>query len=281
MTGHVLARRAACWAACLAAAWLVPRDGRAQDSPSPAPAPSLRANITLLGPTPDAAAVQEVTTELLAREHVDVSWATRTSFAPQDIFERGPEADDATIAVWIDLSEPGQARLYFRHSRADRFFLRSLLLPQGIDEMAKEEIAHVVANAVLALGKGTGDALTRTQARTALQVPPAPEAGPMAAPAPRALYGAAALLLGAERLAHEVPFVAQVAALLAVTHRLPGGRTSALGGWASFGYYQLDAEHRVGVVKTEVQAMALRAGLLWARDSVAPAGADPGRGRRG
>ena len=255
----------ACWAVCLAAAWLVPRDGHAQASPSPAPAPPVRAAITLLGPAPEVAAVQEVTTELLARERVEISWATRASFAPQDIFERGPATDDATIAVWIDLSEPEQARLYFRHSRADRFFLRSLLLPQGIDEMAKEEIAHIVANAVLALGKGAGDALTRTEARTALQVAPAPAAARVA-PAGRAVQGSVSLLIGGLRLAGDLPLVTQASALLAVTHRLPGAHTSALGGWGSFGYYQLDAEIHAGLLGMELRGMALRAGLLWTND---------------
>ncbi len=263
MTVRAPARGAslACFAACVAAVWLAPSNGRTEDAPPPAPA--LRAYITLSGPRPAATAVREVTSELLAREHVEVSWATRTSFEPQDIFERGPEATAAVIGAWVDLSEPEQARLYFHDARSDRFFLRSLPLPRGIDELAKEEIAHIVANAVAALGKGSGESLTRTEARAALQAP-APAPRPVAAPATRALRGSAALLAGGRRLAPELPLVAEASVLLALAHRLAGQSASALGGWAGLGY-QRAAEHRHEAIATEVSALSLRAGLLWTR----------------
>jgi hypothetical protein len=75
-----------------------------------------------------------------------------------------------------------------------------------------------------------------------------------------------ALLIGGLRLAGDLPLVAQATALLAVAHRLPGARTSALGGWGSFGYYQLDVELHAGLLGMESQGMALRAGLLWTND---------------
>ena len=262
MTVAAPARRALGITACVAAAWLPPRSLGAQDAPSPAPAPSLRAAVTLLGRAPEALALQEVTTELLARERVAVFWTSRESFRPQDIFERAPAADEGAIAVWIDLSEAGQARLYFHDARADRFFLRALPLPRGVDEMAKEEIAHIVANAVLALGKGSGEALTRNEARTALRVPPpAAEVGPAAVPAQPALQWSAALLAGGQLFADELPLVAKGSALLAVAHRWSRARVPALGAWVDFGY-QLAARHRDDLVGARLQAMAWRAGLL-------------------
>jgi hypothetical protein len=215
-----------------------------------------RAEITLVGPAPGSAAVKEVTSELLAREKIDVSWAGRASFRPEDIFE-APAGKDATISVWIDLSSEGQARLYFRDCRSDRFFLRSLPISRGsgVDELAKEEIAHVVANAVSALGKGGGETLTRSEARTALQVPDPP------APARPAWHASAALVMGAQLFAHELALVAKPSALLAVAYRLPGLRASALGGWASLGY-QLPADYRGSLVGAEVRSTGWRAGVF-------------------
>ena len=151
--------------------------------------------------------------------------------------------------MWIDLSASAEARLYFRHARVDRFFLRTLALARGIDEVAREEIAHVVANTVAALGKGSSETLTRGEARIALQLQPAPDPG-----AGLALCWSAALEMGGQVFAHEIPLVAAASGLLGVSHRLPGWKSSALGGWASFGY-QLAADYQ--------DAMALRAGLLF------------------
>ena len=234
----------------------------AQTAPASTSSMPMRAVIALLGPASAVAAVKDVTTELLVREHIEVSWANQASFRPQDIFERGAGEGSAAIAVWIDLSAPAEAQLYFRDSRADRFFLRSLPLARGIDEMAKEEIAHIVANAVLALSKGTGETLTRTEARVALHMRPAQDSGPAEAPTPRSLRWSAALLTGGQLFAHEVPLVASASGFLAVAHRLPGHRSSALGAWASLGH-QFSVDHQGTMVGATVESTALRAGLLW------------------
>jgi len=246
--------------ACVLAAWLAPRSPRAEDAP--APAPPLRAAVTMVGHAPEAPALREVTGELLARERVAVTWSSREGFRAQDIFERAPAADQGAIAVWIDLSETEQARLYFHDARAERFFLRAVSLPRGVDELAKEEIAHIVANAVVALGTGSGEALTRNQARTALQLPPpVAEVGPSAPPAPPVLQGSVAVLAGAQRFADELPWVAKGSALLQLTHRWASPRIPALGAWVGFDY-QLSARHREDRVGARLQALAWRAGLL-------------------
>jgi hypothetical protein len=172
MTARTLprARPSAGGSALALIAWLVLQAGTAHAEPTSSAARPAHADIALFGPPSAAIAVKDVTAELLTREHVEVSWASQASFRPQDIFARDPVEVSAAIAVWIDLSAPKEARLYFRDSRADRFFLRSLTLERGIDEMAKEEIAHIVANAVSALSKGIGETLTRSQARTALHI---------------------------------------------------------------------------------------------------------------
>jgi hypothetical protein len=259
--GKLSLRRAA-FVFFVSAAWLAPTAGTAQSPLASSPSLPPHADIVLLGPDPATAAVKDVTTELLAREHVNVSWASQASFRPQDIF--APEADEsgAVIAVWIDLSAETEARLYFRDARADRFFLRSVPLARGIDEMAKEEIAHIVANAVSALSKGLGETLTRTEARVALHMRRAPELRSTEAPSPRPWRWSAALLLGGQLFANELPRVANTSGLLALAHRFPGHWSNALGGWASLGY-QFAADYQGSMVGATVQSTALRAGVLW------------------
>lgn len=244
----------------LAAAWLASAAATAQPSPAaPSPLPA-QADISLLGPAPATTAVKDVTSELLARKHVEVSWAVQDRFRPQDIFARDATASSAAIAVWIDLSAATEAELYFRDSRADRFFLRSVPLSGGIDEMAIEEIAHIVANAVLALSTGLGESLTRAEARVALHMPREPEL--RAADPPSPWRASAGVLLGGQRFADDLPVVANASGMLTLTHRLSGSGRNALGGWASLGY-QFAANYRGTMVGATVESTALRAGVLW------------------
>jgi hypothetical protein len=244
---------------------LTPSAAIAQPAPASRPSFLSRAAIVVLGPAPATAAVKDVTIELLARQHVDASWAEQTDFRPQDIFAREVGDADTGIAVWIDLSAGTEARLYFRDSRSDRFFLRSLPIARGIDEMAKEEIAHVVANAVLALSTGLGETLTRTEARVALRVREEPALRTEATADPHAWRWSGALLVGGQSLADELPLAAQATGALSLVHRLPGRSSVGLGGWASLGH-QFAVEYRGSVVGVTVQSTALRAGLLGSAD---------------
>jgi hypothetical protein len=219
----------------------------------------------LLGSAPVTAEVKDVTAELLARQNVDASWVGQAIFRPQDIFAPQASNPGAAITVWIDLSAAEEARLYFRDVRTDRFFLRALPLARGVDEMAREEIAHIVANAVSALSAGLGQTLTRTEARVALHLRGEPELRAAEPPSPSEWRFSAGLSLGGQSLADELPLGLNATGSLALVHRLPGSGSSALGGWASLGH-QFAAEYRGSMVGAEVQSTALRAGLLGTLD---------------
>jgi hypothetical protein len=225
------------------------------------PQPFLKAEVTLVGRDAALVGVKDVTAELLARDRVAVTWATRRDFQPQDIFERGTSNG---VTVWIDLSLETAARLYFRDAGADRFFIRSLSLAQGIDEVAKEAIAHIVRNAVVALGHGGGEALTRSEARKVLQLQPAPEAAPKAsATLARPLRFEVAAMAGAEVFARELPVLASAMVSLALTRGPHWGRPSGgFGGWLELGY-QFPGRYQGSTVGVELQSMSMRAGVLW------------------
>jgi hypothetical protein len=240
-------------ALCLAGRLAVAEESPAVRSP--------RAHITLVGQGAASTSVKDVTAELLARDRIVVTWSTQNAFQAQDIFERGGEDG---VSVWIDLSATTEARLYFRDARADRFFIRALMVAQGIDEIAKEEIAHIVSNAVVALGPGSGEALTRSQARAVLHMPPAQEPAPQVATQHfPPLRFEAAFMASAQVFAHEIPIVSGVAASLALTRGPRWGRAGgAFGGWMDLGY-QFAVHYQGPTVGATVQYASLRAGLLW------------------
>ena len=228
------------------------------------PATPRRANVTLLGQNSVGGGVREVIAELLAREGFAVSWSERESFRPQDFLERKGEEELAAMDVWIDLSSPSEAHLYFRDSQANRFFIRSLPLGQGIDEIAKEEIGHIVASAVLSLSQEGGQALTRSEAREALHAQPAQDSVPSAPPAaPRPMRLVIVASGGAQVLAREIPVVGLLAISAAVTRGPRWGRAGGrFGAWLDLGY-QIPASYQGSAVGVALQSMSLRAGGHW------------------
>lgn len=220
-----------------------------------------RAEITLMGDAGPSAAVKEVVTELLARDRVSVVWITRTQFQPRDIFDRRVTWG---VAAWIDLSAMSEARLYFRDAGADRFFLRSLPLAQGIDEIAKEEIAHIVSNAVRALSQGSGESLTRSEAREALHLQTAPEEETTPVPPPEVpLRFSLSALAGVQLFAPDLPWMGKGTLSLAISRGPRWNRgESSFGAWLDLGY-QMPGHYRGSSVGADVQAVSARLGVLW------------------
>lgn len=242
----------------VALAGMPARPARAEKSAAPAPPP---AEIVLVGEDAACARVREAVAEALSREGLAATWGRRQDFQPHDIFDRGRAQE--LVAAWIDLSAPDEARLYFRDASADRFFLRSLALARGIDEIAKEEIAHIVSKAVLALIQGGGEPLTRSEARQALKlVEPTPEAAARDEPS-RPLRLAVAAMAGAQLFAADLPVVARGTLALALTRGPRWNRAKgSLGGWLDLGY-QFPGRYQGSVVGADVEAASARAGALW------------------
>jgi hypothetical protein len=100
---------------------------------------------------------------------------------------------DRTVWVFVELSDPHTARIYFRGPQGQRFLLRELALQGGLDEFGLELIGEVVESSVEALLHSSAG-LSRDQARVALadrarlaegRREPAPRAAPLAGDTPR------------------------------------------------------------------------------------------------
>src|SRR5262245_12914696 len=233
--------RSAVAAFALLSLWVVAAaPALARDTGDAAGSVAPRAEIVLVGPESATRPVREVIDELLSRDGVAVSWSARERLRVGEIVEAPPARAAGPIFVWIDLSSPVEARLYFRDAAGQRFIIRSVSLQPEPAALAVEEIAQIVKAVLRALGAGTVHTLSLTEARAALGAAPPPPAVP--APAPpagrqaSAEIGAAAL---AQLYAPQLDFAGRVDASVAVISRPAAGAPAfpgTLGGSLALGY---------------------------------------------
>jgi hypothetical protein len=107
------------------------------------------------------------------------------SWARAERFERGAllaqESQDSPVIVraFVVVS-PGRASLYFADRRAERFLVREVPLPNGLDSVGTDAVSQVLALSIVALLENAESGLTRAQTEVLL----APE--PTTAVSPRA-----------------------------------------------------------------------------------------------
>jgi hypothetical protein len=200
----------------------------------------------------------------------DAAWSCLARVDQEEPF-RSATADRDSLQFWIDLTPVTEARLTVHDGRSDRFVVRRIPLPGGLDEIAREEIGQIVRSALLAVRAGPDETLTRAQARAEVarwsQPPPAapppappapvgrpaPESRPLPPPIPLIHVGLDELFGAARAFAAPIPVVAEVGL---------GGRArfAVIGGWAEAAY-QLPARYDATPVGVRLSAFAFRAGL--------------------
>jgi hypothetical protein len=89
--------------------------------------------------------------ELLTRLQVTVHFANAGSVDEHHILSPHPDEPPAVARVWIDLRAADHVTLYLAGMKEDRVLVRRVPLVDHIDEVAKEEIAHIVEATVDAL----------------------------------------------------------------------------------------------------------------------------------
>jgi hypothetical protein len=99
-------------------------------------------------------------------------------------------AGDALVRCYVDLSRPGRAELYFADRTAERFLVRQVELPDGLDELGRETLGQVLTLSVSALLESDAGTLSRDETRALLAdkhaQPSAPPASEPEAPEPEA-----------------------------------------------------------------------------------------------
>lgn len=144
---------------------------RAQSGPLPS---GSVASIIVIAEPGQSERLRPVLVELLDREGVRCELSEATHFDPNALFAGGP--DDPRVLVFVVI-DAGRARLYFRGPGGDRFMLRRLALPRGLDEVGIELVGHVVSSSTRALLR-TAEGLSREQASAEIEREAAPSPSP-------------------------------------------------------------------------------------------------------
>jgi hypothetical protein len=238
--------------------------------PSPAPAPARQVVLEIAtADARDSEALAQVARELLGRLSVEVR-AAQVSSLDLAAIAAPPRADGVgeppLARVWIDWRTPGRATLYLLDAKRDRVLVRQVERPVGAEELAREELGHILETACEGLLAGGEVGVPRVGV-VPLLMPPrprAPEATVVEAPAAPAAGPARwqlAVLYEAALLAPEAPLThGPEASVFLGTRALPWR-------WGAWATAQLRlpvhaAEQDVGV---ELETGALRALLALER----------------
>ena len=129
------------------AAFVFARERIAMADGPPVEAPARHVEIKLVAKEEDRSLIA-VLTELLDRLQVTTHFSTVSDLETEEMWNH-PGATPAVARAWIDLRERGQVTLYLTGDQQDRVLVRQVPLVQGyLDEVAREEIAHIVEAAV-------------------------------------------------------------------------------------------------------------------------------------
>jgi hypothetical protein len=108
-----------------------------------------------------AAALEVVVRELLGRLSVALDWSIAIGIDPRAILVGGHGHAEVIARAWIDVSDPTRARIYVANGQNERFILRFVPLENGYDEIAREELAHIVESSVDAFASGGAVGVSR------------------------------------------------------------------------------------------------------------------------
>ncbi len=113
--------------------------------------------IAIAAASPEAAkAVREDLEDLLAREGIAARYRSLAAVDRDEVLRPSSESPCALACIWIDLgvATSGRAFVYISATASEQVVIRSLSLPSGVDEVAREEVSHIVASSVEALEAG-------------------------------------------------------------------------------------------------------------------------------
>jgi hypothetical protein len=130
--------------------------------------------------------------ELLSRRGIAARYRLTARVARDEVLRPAALAPCALACLWVDLgvSVPGRAFVYISATTSEQVVIRSVPLPGGVDEVAREEVSHIVATSVEALQAGrplpapskAPDQATETVPKLERSPPPAPTVAPVASP---------------------------------------------------------------------------------------------------
>jgi hypothetical protein len=117
---------------------------------------------------PEAKELEDVLRELVGYLPVKPHYARVDTVDAREVLTPPPSPAPALARVWIDLSNPQRATVFIVDGPWERVLVRHIPLKSGVDEVAREQIAHVVSAAIDALANGAEIGLTREEVKRSL-----------------------------------------------------------------------------------------------------------------
>jgi hypothetical protein len=155
--------------------------------------------VLIAGNDAEVAALADALGDPLGRLNVGLRVRLRKGQAPavdpEEVASPSDRAAPAVARMWFDLTEPGQAALYITDGGWKRIYVRRIALPQGLDEVAREQLTYIARTSVETLLAGGQIGVTREEFQRQLpsHATAAAQAAPPRAPGPRWHLGAGAL----------------------------------------------------------------------------------------
>ncbi len=161
--------------------------GSAPRASAPAASQATTAVEIALASTPPEAAgsVREDLEELLGRRGLSARYRTVAAIDRDEVLRPAAQAPCSLACIWIDLgvARPGRALVYISATASEQVVIRALQLPRGVDEVAREEVSHIVATSVEALQAGRPlPVAPEPEAVSVAKTEPEPPAPPVPAP---------------------------------------------------------------------------------------------------
>jgi hypothetical protein len=123
------------------------------------------AQIVFVNVTGDWASLRQAIGDLLLMHRITPHFEQRPAFTQQDLLAQEPWADPQRATVWIVMQHPQQVRLVFADPLIQRFLVRDIPLPQGLDDLGRETVAQVVESSMLSLREGSVG-MSRSEVKT-------------------------------------------------------------------------------------------------------------------
>ena len=206
-------------------------------------------DIYVAGPADDVARLESA----IGVADRPIRWLPIGQVSVADVVRPRTEVGAQSARAWIDGSSPDRMRIYFANWNSERFLVREVPLPEGLNELALETVGQVIASSLSALMTDVRAGMSRAEITSVLvpeQPPPAPAAR---APAWGATWG---LFYAVQAFAPEQA-VEQGPGLIATLGPREG--LWRPGVWIS-GQYQLPETIDTGLIGVRLDTVSLRGG---------------------
>jgi hypothetical protein len=189
-------------------------------------------------------------------------WVSIDQVDVADVVRRPTESGPQATRAWIDCSRGDRVRIYFVNWNTERFLVREVLLPQGLNELALEILGQVIETSVSALIADEKTGMSRAEIASVLDTTSSVRPTTTDTPGWGATWGAfyAVQVFAPEQLIEQGP------GLTATLGRREGRWRPAA--WIS-AQYQLPETIETALIGVRLDTFALRAGAELARELTA------------